>query len=1042
MPPRDATSKSGASWCAPLRAAARFILCLGCLLALGTTATRATEIYEANHEFFASGDFNGDGQVDALVLDKITGNVRVGYQDVGGALNWSAVIATGVEGAGALAVGRFAQTNRDSIVVTAPALNRLHLLNLSGVGDPGPTVLHPAHPASTMLVGLDAPYGETAERAWLNVGSSDPGITLLDLFAFLGEGLMSFQDQIAADGFLSSGKALRRTANDATLLAAIRRGSNDTFVAYAYTNTSAPVLMRPNLPAGSEYGFGHFHNEPHPQFLFYVPGQSNISVQPLQFNGATFTFGVATVTSFNSAVQRVYFVNEGTNGVALVHFGDGLVGLRPPSGGGNLQVAPGLGLDTAGNEIRGVVPLGAGKFALLSGASNSVVSTTAQVFTLSGGTYTLTSSNNLPSPSNAGTRGNVWLFQLEPFASSAATVIGSLSAPAWSSAISGLPATLAIRVESDGGVTTGLGNPATNNVGAPPAGTAYVLPNQYRDDISFFGYAPARPPEPSILTIAPPPGVYLGPIQISFSKQTAADDVYYRLGGSSPWLNYAAPFALTNDATIEFYGSTPGGTKSRSQFATYSLGNPFIAPEAPVTVPGSDTNPPPALPPGVPQISPGGTVFYSRQAAQTNSIWGIHLDGTGEKFITAGREPRLSPDGRWMAFRRENDPLPNQHSLWRREVPTGLEARWFTSSNSFAGYNWLNGSSNLIFALNGQFWQLGLTGAPVAYPLATDTRQGAPHANPVDGRIAFQVIYPGNFGLYLAPPELTSRQNLGLNILSPRWPAWAPQGDRIVVADDPSISTQLAAGRNLWVVKPAAPTSIHQITSLTGNNDGFPNGAVWSSDGHKLVGAGRIGGINGVWVLPLAADGSACHCPPRLLPTSAGPDIDFVGGVINAAPSISYTNLGLFIRLEPEVMVVYWSTNYDGFTLQSALELPAGLSWAPVSGPYFRAGPYFEYREPRAVLAQRKYFRLQYPGVLVLTPPEPTIHFSITGGQAVLRWPAGYVGYTLETATNLAPPVIWQPLPGPYGLTNGAFELRTNLVTPPRREQYFRLRWP
>src|SRR6185295_19274949 len=185
------------------------------------------------------------------------------------------------------------------------------------------------------------------------------------------------------------------------------------------------------------------------------------------------------------------------NGLVVIHFGDGVVGLRPPAGdGGQLQVSYGFGLGPAGNEITGVVPLGLGKFALLSSASNSPASTLAQIYTKAGGDYNLTSSSALPAVTSAGTRGNVWLFQMEPFLSSAATLVGSLSAPAWSSGIIGFPGTISVRVESDGGTASGLGSPATNNFGAPPAGTAYVLPNQYREDISFFGYAPARAPEP------------------------------------------------------------------------------------------------------------------------------------------------------------------------------------------------------------------------------------------------------------------------------------------------------------------------------------------------------------------------------------------------------------------------------------------------------------------------------------------------------------------------------------------------------------------
>jgi hypothetical protein len=155
---------------------------------------------------------------------------------------------------------------------------------------------------------------------------------------------------------------------------------------------------------------------------------------------------------------------------------------------------------------------------------------------------------------------------------------------------------------------------------------------------------------------------------------------------------------------------------------------------------------------------------------------------------------------------------------------------------------------------------------------------------------------------------------------------------------------------------------------------------------------------------------------------------------------VSYANLGLFIRLDPAVLVVYWSTNYDGFTLESAAKMEAGLSWTPVTGPYFRAGPYFEYHESRTTLAAQRYFRLHYPSVLVLTPPQPQMEFRLEPNAAVLNWPLNYVGYTLEATTNLSLPILWTPRDGAYVNTNGVFEYRRALPGPP--QEFYRLRQP
>ena len=1197
--------------------------------------THAAFVSDTPAEFLTSGDFNGDGLPDVLVLDKLTGNARVGYQSPGGALAWSAAYPSGIENVTGVGVGKFVSTNHDAIAATAPDFNRIALLDVPIPGSnspaaiilPGLTVTNiliaawdflslPATTVSTATpatipapfgsgtldvsaFGLGSPQGTSPERTsftgtTLNVppGSVDgsPGTALalanssangkaaILSFSMAGHRdlVLSFATRGTSTGFssgvwawstdginyttlpgvntastnatfaivsvdftaatalnnaatvylrytlsgatttggnnridniqlnappipvggigphglagltapfgtnapfdrllcassqnptpaarlnllgLNAGTVVASTeyaetaplervnplplASNLTFAVGLTRGAtNDALHVWQFTNSPGVVGALSNLPPGSDYAFGRFNNEPFPRFWFHVPGGTNVTIRTLATNGTGFAFGAATLLNLTQAVGGVYIVGTNNDQSALLHFGDCIQGVRLP--GGTPDFAPKY-CAGAGETFTGVAALGDGKFVVFSAPTGMVSSLKAQVMMFDGTNYTQISSTNLPAVTTRTTRATVWLFQSEPFTNTAATLIASLNVPDWSSGVSGLPGALAVRVENDSGTASGLSSPATNNLGAPPAGTAYALPDQYRADISFFSYAPPRAAAPVVVSISPPPGDYGAPIQISFIKQNPAHEVRYRIGTATNWNLYAATFPLTNDATIQFYGSTTNGTRGGIQSASYTVGNIVVPPGPLIPQPGSETNPPPVVNPNVPQISAHGTAFYGRRATNTvPTIWAINLDGSGETFLTTGREPRVSRDGRWMAFWRENDPLTNQFSLWMREVPTGQESRRHTSGGRFVGYDWLIGDTNLIFATGSSLFRIGLTGSAVAFPLASDPRQGAPSVNPVDGRVALQVIFPGSTGLYLTPSNVTSRQNLGLSIiLSPRWPAWSPDGGRIVVADDPDVSTAIDAGRNLWIVHLDGETNAHQLTALNGNPDRFPNGAVWKHDGTALVTAGTIYGTNGLWVLPLTADGTDCDGPPVRLPTSLGDPVDFAGSVIGTLPTVSYANLGLFIRRDPAAVVVYWSTNYDGFALESALEIPAGFSWSLVGGPYFRVGPNFEYHESLAALSARKYFRLRFPGVLILTPPEPMVTFHLEPSVAVLNWPVNYVGYTLEATTNLSPPILWTPQAGTYLNTNGLFEFRRNLPGPP--QEFFRLRWP
>lgn len=1196
---------------------------VGCglwVVGCGSSAS-ASFVYETETEFLASGRFNADGIPDVLVLDKHTGNARVGFQNADGALMWSAPRATGVENASGCAVGRFLDEQLDSAAVTAPIFNRLHYMRLSGAGESPVSDISPGIGPRT-LVALARPFaipGSAQDHLLVASSFNDPPSERLHVKLFLSGASAS----AAEFGRFDRPNALQLTTNGPTFAVGLVRGaSNDTLRIWQFTNATPGVLATlSNLPPGSDYVFGTFNGEPLPRFWFYVPGQSNVTVRALLASGTGFTFGAPVSVAFTSVVHRVYYVSHGTHGSAMVQFGDGVRGVRLPAG--VPQVAAKY---SVGGGVTGLVPLSDGRFALLSAPAGIASSVSAQVIAFDGANYTQLSASELSPIANRNTRANVWLFIAEPFVNAEPGLIASVSAPDWSSGVTGLPGAINVRVETDSGTASGLGSPATNNVGAPPQGVNFAVPDQYREDISFFTYAAPKPAEPVGVTINPPPGSYGGPINISFTTVNPTDQVHYRVSPVHTWQTYSAPFLLTNDATIEFYGRQPStGFRAQLQFASYAMGNAIVPPEPPANLPDSgNTNQPPYVNPNPVYVSANGTVFYGRRSAlaetlgllgptpylhftnspfhnanfdyfhledfedgafntpgatpsvgwmvanpggstdsvdpggrsyysngRTNltvtfnaavlggklpthagivwtdvgnvtsglfgrgnviftardasgvslgtvvgvnlgdgssvasqtedrffgvahpdgissisitmtnsgdweidhvqyghlgdaayrgSIWAINLDGSGETFITTGVRPRVSRDGHYMSFVRVNDPAPNRRSLWLRNLITGSERRLRNSSERIVGHDWRPDNSSLIFDDNCFFWSIGLAGEPAQLPLASDCRQAAPAVNPVDGRVAFQVTFPGSIGLYLAPPDMSSRQNLGVNIISPRWPAWSPDGQSLVVANDPSISPALGAGRDLWVVKLGpAQTNVHQITAL-GANGAFPNGAVWSHDGRGLVGAGRIGGVNGLWVIPLSPDLSTCHCPPRLLPTSPGDDIEFAGSVIGGPVNISYANLGLFIRQEPDAVVVYWSTNYHGFALQATIGVPAA-GWSDVSGPYYRAGPYFEFREPRASLSQQKYFRLHYPGELVLVP-DLTLSFRVeSGNQAVFNWPQNYVGYVLESATNMSPPVLWTPLGDSYVITNGVFEYRKP-IPGPHPAEFFRLRGP
>jgi len=940
-----------------------FVAAVGLGCASQLHAAPPSFVYETTNEFLAAGDFNGDGILDVLVLDKTTGNSRVGFADTNAVLTWSAPLVTGVSGATGCAVGRFLLTSRDAVAVTAPTLNRVNLVDLSNTNTAGtPVVATPDGLGPHTLVPLADPLGGVAPAYNdLLVASSDNNNSaeLLDLLG-ISAGVATETGQFGETGPFDRGNALQLSVTPPTFAAGIVRGTNDLFVAWQFTNAPGAMLLYSNLASGSDYTFGIFNSETLPRFLFYQPGGSNLTVVSLTQSNAQFVLGGAIVVPVAEAIQGVFYVGAASGGSAMILFSDGVQGLTLPGGVPTLSAVYQTGTGAAGNVFTGVVPLGGGVFALLDGPPGGTSSVHAQTVRFNGTTFKQLSSGNLPTVTARNTRANVWLFEIEPFVNRQAGFVTSFNTPDWSDAVTVSPA-VSVTVENDGGASSGLGTPGTNTLGTTPGGAAFGLPNQYNPAISIFSYTAPQAAEPVIVTIAPPAGTYDGPINISFSTLNSSDKVYYRVGAAGAWRLYAAAFPLTNDNSITFYGTNSSlAARSQLQVAAYSLGiSGQPTPTVNLTNGVSSTNPPPAFVPATNVIlSPLGTIFYGRRSiTNTGTLWAINLDGSGDTFITAGVRPRASRDGHWLAYLQEGNPFGSQGNVWLRNLQTGSERRLFVNTNTVVGYDWEPDGSALIMDYDCGIGLLGTNGV-FTRVVATDCYEQAPVLNPVDGRVAFQDLNPSPVAdfqaLFVAPPNLTNAQRIVTTVGGASWPAWSVDGQLISFTDGNTYNS-LNNGTNLWVVTPDG-LSLNRICDFTGTSNQFPHGAIWTPDSAALVGAGTVFGTNGLWVIPLNPDRTDCMGQALLLPTTPGDAIDFAGSIVVAKPSAGTPRL--VVQTSTNNVAVNWSTNYPSYTLEYTLNLTPPVVWQAIPGPFPVVGFNFQYLESLAPPAPAKFFRL------------------------------------------------------------------------------------
>ena len=83
-----------------------FIAAITSGIILSSLSTRAAFVSETEQDFYSTGDFNGDGKQDLVIVDRYSGRVRVGYQLSPDFYDWANWKSGGMKGVTGVAGGR------------------------------------------------------------------------------------------------------------------------------------------------------------------------------------------------------------------------------------------------------------------------------------------------------------------------------------------------------------------------------------------------------------------------------------------------------------------------------------------------------------------------------------------------------------------------------------------------------------------------------------------------------------------------------------------------------------------------------------------------------------------------------------------------------------------------------------------------------------------------------------------------------------------------------------------------------------------------
>jgi Ca2+-binding RTX toxin-like protein/Tol biopolymer transport system component len=305
-----------------------------------------------------------------------------------------------------------------------------------------------------------------------------------------------------------------------------------------------------------------------------------------------------------------------------------------------------------------------------------------------------------------------------------------------------------------------------------------------------------------------------------------------------------------------------------------------------------------------------GLIYFSLDS----QIRSVPAGGGEEQVLFAGDEPRISPDGRWLAYRRDTADESHQRGLWLYDLETEKRFNAQTTSSSITAFSFTPDSQQLVTSdsWNGSLYTLTVDRLFQSPVFQSNVR--APNVNPVDGSIAVQ--YFSSLSI-LEEGSLTRTDivTTGTNLR----PVWSADGQWI------SFVRRMTSGAPLELYKVRRDGSeLQKLSSATGDFavSLLERGATWSPDGQLLYVGGSVGGIPGIYAIPTdgsLADGSI---QPELIH-----ETPTVPNHVSAYFDPSLVSVGTTLSLDasPETSQFGESVTFTAMvTADSGTQLPTG----------------------------------------------------------------------------------------------------------------------
>lgn len=541
------------------------------LLSLAASSLQAAPSTELATEWFVP----LVSSTSSALVDKESGQIRVLNFNPAGTLSQSGPAYSGINTISGLASGYLdggterlilasATNNRLSFVSSNTSTNKVYQPEAAGPISAAPIRRNAAHPPSILVSSL---YGNVGGHALEMIDKAATSPATINL---INGGLLAIQQL----------QPLRNPDTNQLWNVATYAITNPPRIIEFFrspTDTIDGSITAFSVPTGSRLAADIIGDDGRTTTIAYLPGQTTAEIFTHGFSGFTRELNTST-PALTFPIGTISTIPPGIPGAPhglLITALDGSTAVFATLNLGAKFIITQTFTPSPGREINGLLPIpGQGLIALERNPGEAHTSNW-RFFRNSGGGFVELSSGQLsPWLPAAGNFATLFWFNGAPLLDPTAELISLQHVPDWTLNPGSLPRPLS--AESFISPSTGLANPSAI-APAVPAGSNYVLTNQYQASVSVSALADNLTLSAPSARIIPESGSYLTSVTINaLYDESAAELLYRKEGPGQPWQPFTTPLTVGYPSTWLFHTrDLSTGTTGPIISRTYSFSTPL-----------------------------------------------------------------------------------------------------------------------------------------------------------------------------------------------------------------------------------------------------------------------------------------------------------------------------------------------------------------------------------------------------------------------------------------------------------------------------------